>query len=199
MAKAESYQTNAEFEKESLTSEIQDSKALIITLKTSLDELTTEKTSLEIQVEKYKEKEATKDQEIKTLQNHVSTLEIQVNGLKKDLSDSQISYRELLFKFKPEPNGELTTTKLELPLSGKSQQTTSTQIAITRTTAQTTSSSSYDVTSPGSPRISSQLTIDRKIGSKATSSSPSSPRMMSPRSPRVGQNSSTFGVQSKFG
>lgn len=199
MAKAESYQTNAEFEKESLTSEIQDSKALIITLKTSLDELTTEKTSLEIQVEKYKEKEATKDQEIKTLQNHVSTLEIQVNGLKKDLSDSQISYRELLSKFKPEPNGELTTTKLELPLSGKSQQTTSTQIAITRTTAQTTSSSSYDVTSPGSPRISSQLTIDRKIGSKATSSSPSSPRMMSPRSPRVGQNSSTFGVQSKFG
>ena len=199
MAKAESYQTNAEFEKESLTSEIQDSKALIITLKTSLDELTTEKTSLEIQVEKYKEKEATKDQEIKTLQNHVSTLEIQVNGLKKDLSDSQISYRELLSKFKPEPNGELTTSKLELPLTGKSQQTTSTQIAITRTTAQTTSSSSYDVTSPGSPRISSQLTIDRKIGSKATSSSPSSPRMMSPRSPRVGQNSPTFGVQSKFG
>ena len=162
-----------------------------------MDELTQEKTTLEIEVNKYKKMEATKDHEIRTLQKHVSTLEIQVNGLKKDLSDSQQSYRELLMKFSPEPKDEVTTTRttLELPLNNSSQQTT--QVAITKTTAQTTSSSFYDVTSPRSPRISSQLTIDRQLGSKPTS--PSSPRMMSPRSPRTGQNSSTFGVQSKFG
>lgn len=167
------------------------------TLKTNVDELTQEKTNLEIEVNKYKKMEATKDHEIKTLQKHVSTLEIQVNGLKKDLSDNQRSYRELLMKFSPEPNDEETraTTTLELPLNKSSQQTA--QVAITKTTAQTTSSSSYDVVSPRSPRISSQLMIDRKLGSKPTS--PSSPRMMSPRSPRAGQNSPTFGVQSKFG
>ncbi len=185
-----------ESENDRLTSEIQDAKTEIVTLKINLDELKNEKTSLENEVNKYKEIEATKDEEITTLQNHVSTLEIQVNGLKKDLSDSQQSYRELLLRFKPEPNGELTTSKLELPL--KSQQITSTQVAITKTTAQTTSSSSYDVTSPRSPRISSQLTIDRK-GSKSTSTSPSSPRMMSPRSPQTGQSSPTIGVQTKFG
>ena len=196
MAKTELSQTNVESENDRLTSEIQEAKTEIVTLKINLDELKNEKTSLENEVNKYKEIEATKDEEITTLQNHVSTLEIQVNGLKNDLSDSQQSYRELLLRFKPEPNGELATSKLELPL--KSQQITSTQVAITKTTAQTTSSSSYDVTSPRSPRISSQLTIDRK-GSKSTSTSPSSPRMMSPRSPLTGQSSPTIGVQTKFG
>ena len=155
-----------------------------------------------IEINQYKENEASKDEEIKTLQNHVSTLEIQVAGLKKDISDTQKSYRELLLKFSPDSNSETTTSKLELKLNAKPPQTTSTQVAITKTTAQTTSSSSYDVTSPRSPRISSQLMIDRKLGSKSTSTSPSSPRMMSPRSPRspmAGQSSPTYGVQSKFG
>jgi FtsZ-binding cell division protein ZapB len=206
LTKAQSNQTNTESENERLTSEVQDAKAEIVTLTADLGELKKENTTLRIEVSAYKEVEAKKDEEIKTLQNHVSTLEIQVNGLKKDLSDNQQSYRELLLKFDPEPNGgELTTSKLELKLNTKPPQTTTTQVAITRTTAQTTSSSSYDVTSPRSPRISSQLMIDRKLGSKSTSTSPSSPRMMSPRSPRspmagtAGQSSPTFGVQSKFG
>ena len=202
MTKAQSNQTNTESENERLTSEVQDAKAEIVTLTADLGELKKENTTLRIEVSAYKEVEAKKDEEIKTLQNHVSTLEIQVNGLKKDLSDNQQSYRELLLKFDPEPNGELTTSKLELKLNAKPPQTTTTQVAITRTTAQTTSSSSYDVTSPRSPRISSQLMIDRKLGSKSTSTSPSSPRMMSPRSPMAGtagQSSPTFGVQSKFG
>jgi regulator of replication initiation timing len=206
LAKAQSNQTNTESENDRLTAEVQEAKAEIVTLTADLGELKKENTTLRIEVNAYKEVEAKKDEEIKTLQNHVSTLEIQVNGLKKDLSDNQQSYRELLLKFDPESNaGELTTSKLELKLNAKPPQTTTTQVAITRTTAQTTSSSSYDVTSPRSPRISSQLMIDRKLGSKSTSTSPSSPRMMSPRSPRspmagtAGQSSPTFGVQSKFG
>ena len=197
LANAESNHTSAESENEKLTTEIQDAKDAIVTLKISLGELAKEKTDLEDQVNQYKEMEATKDKEIETLQHHVSTLEIQVNGLKKDLSDNQKSYRELLLKFNPDTNGELIKSTLELPVSGKPQQTTSAHVAITKTTAQTTSSSSHDITSPRSPRISTQLTIDRKLGSKPTS--PSSPRIMSPRSPRTGQNSPSFGVQSKFG
>ena len=56
-----------ESENDRLTSEIQEAKTEIVTLKINLDELKNEKTSLENEVNKYKEIEATKDEEITTL------------------------------------------------------------------------------------------------------------------------------------
>ena len=198
MAKAESGHVDAKTEESELVAEVKDAKAEISTLKVELDNVKREKTTLEIEVSKYKEIEASKNEEISTLQNHVSTLEMEVKVIKKDLSDSQKSYRELLFKFDSEEKEGIARSTLELPLGAKTRETSSAQIAITKTTAQSTSSISYDVTSPKSPRMSSQLTIGPKRGSKSTS--PSSPRMTSPASPRsAGNNSPTFGVQSKFG